>query len=244
LIKKIFFAGEHMVCYRDKAIISGSFGTIAVLDTMGLDIKKQINIGISDDPAGMTVANGKLYVAVAGLPYGIDIVSIIDLNTFQPIKTIDFMQGPMSIKSDADGNVILISPSETFTDPFLQPGGINIINSKTDSVMFISTVHPLTTDDSTLPSAVYGTRLYYFDEAHSLVYYDLISRRATHFFSNRPPFNHPSCITIDSSTGEIFITDVKNGDENGILYAFDKNGQSKFVTDTEINPTQVVISNN
>ena len=243
LIKRIFFAGEHIMFYRDEAFISGSFGTIAVLDTVGLYIKKRINTGSRDDPTGLTVANGKLYVAIPGLPYGTDMVSIIDLNTLQLIKTIDFMQGPMSIKSDAGDIVILLSSSETSVDPFLQPGGISVINSKTDSVIFISQAHPLTTDDSELPAALYGNRLYYFDRAGRLICYDLISRLPMYFISNRVSFSHPSCITVDSLTGEIFTADVKNGDEKGLLYAFDKNGKSKFVTNTEINPTQIVITN-
>jgi YVTN family beta-propeller protein len=67
LIKHINFPGGHIAFYKGDAFVTGNDSTVAVIDTATLTITKSINIGNNSYPAGLAVANGKLYVAVPGL---------------------------------------------------------------------------------------------------------------------------------------------------------------------------------
>jgi len=85
-------------------------GYLARIDKRTLEIDKQIKVG--DNPEGVKISNGKLYVANSGglnYPNNEKTVSVIDLNSFTFIKDIEVLLNPTIIESDRFGDLYVVS---------------------------------------------------------------------------------------------------------------------------------------
>jgi YVTN family beta-propeller protein len=244
VIKHITFPGGHIAFYKGDAFVAVDDSTVAVIDTATLTITKRINIGNYSYPAGLAVANGKLYVAVPGLPDGTDnIVSVIDLSTLTEIKTIDVIHGPIGMAADANGHIIILSPfdDDDFASPFQFAGGLTVIDSQSDRVTFTSQTQPPINNYSNIPITVLGDFAYYFNASNLLIAFNTKTYASTAFVTDHTSFTSPSCLAVNPATGEVFVGDAKNTASNGLLYAFDKNGKLEYTITTGINPVQIVL---
>jgi YVTN family beta-propeller protein len=244
LIKHINFSGGHIAFYKGNAFVTGNDSTVAVIDTATLTITKSINIGNNSYPAGLAVANGKLYVAVPGLPDGTDnIVSVIDLSTLTVTKTIDVIHGPIGMAADANGHIIILSPfdDDDFASPFQFAGGLTVIDSQTDRVTFTSQAQPPINNYSNIPITVLGDVAYYFNAGNLLIAFNTKTYASTAFITDHTLFTSPSCLAVNSVTREVFVGDARNTLSNGLLYAFDKTGKLEYTITTGINPAKIVL---
>jgi YVTN family beta-propeller protein len=245
LIKHINFSGGHIAFYKEDAFVTSNDSTIAVIDTATLTITKSINIGNNSYPAGLAVANGKLYVAVPGLPDGTDnIVSVIDLSTLTVTKTIDVIHGPIGMAVDANGHIIILSPfdDDGFAGPFSFVGGMTVIDSRTDLMTFTSQVQPPINNYANIPITVQGDFAFYFNANNKLIAFNMKTHACTTFVTDNTSFTSPSCLAVNPVTGEVFVGDAKNTISNGSLYAFDKKGKLEYTITTGINPAQIVLA--
>lgn len=93
-----------------KAYISCYDGYVDVLDTISLTIETRIPVG--QNPEGLAVSNGKLYVANSGglnYPNVDSTVSVIELSNNQELTRITVGKNPGSVCVDAQGDVYVIS---------------------------------------------------------------------------------------------------------------------------------------
>ena len=229
---------RSIVFYKNKAFISSFDGTVAVLDTASLTFDKFIKVG--RNPEQMVIANDKLYVANSG---GLDYlnpdktVSVIDLTTLAESKKIEVAVNPTTIAADEFGDVYVIAYGTYPSTPKL-----TIIDNKTDKVKS-------TTDIDAgygTPFLVNGDVAYYYTSLNKINVYDVKTEAVTKdsFISDGTALAIPYALAIDSTTGELFVTDALSySGVNGLLYAFDKNGKKEYTITTGINPGTIILVN-
>ena len=96
--------------YGSNAFITCFDGYVDVLDTATLTITKRIKVG--ENPEGLSISNGKLYVANSGglnSPNVDSTVSVINLSSFAEVKKITVGKNPGSIVTDSQGDVYVIA---------------------------------------------------------------------------------------------------------------------------------------
>ncbi|OOQ62123.1 YncE family protein [Mucilaginibacter pedocola] len=230
-----------IVFNKNKAFISTYDGKVAVLDTASLAVEKFINVG--RNPEQMVIANGKLYVANSG---GLDsftaigpdkTVSVIDLATLTETKKIEVGLNPINIAADAYGDVYVISYG---TDYPAKPV-LTIINNSTDVVKSSASIDAGYAADF----VVNGDLAYYITDAGKVKVYDVktdvVSKE--NFISDGTALVLPYALAIDSTTGELFVTDAVSYGSNGALYAFDKTGKKEYSFTVGINPGSIAFVN-
>jgi YVTN family beta-propeller protein len=228
---------RFVVFNKNKAFISSYDGTIAVLDTATLTVDKYITVG--RNPEQMVISNGKLYVANSG---GLDYVnpdktvSVIDLTTLTEIKKITVALNPVNIAADAYGDVYVISYGTYPSIPQL-----TIINNVTDVVRSSGDFDA----GYATPLVVNGDLAYYISSANKVKVYNVKTDLSVrdNFVTDGTVITTPFGITVNITTGELFITDALNYNSNGTLFAFDKNGKKEYSTTVGINPGSIAIVN-
>ena len=239
LIKKIdIYQPRSVVFYKSNAFVTSYNGTVSVIDTTSLAITKTINVGRS--PEQMVISNGKLYVANSG---GLDYpnfdktVSVIDLNTLTETKKIPVTDNPISITADSYGNVYVLSAGNY--DKVL--AGITIINNATDVVKSQSDL----TLGYNIPLTANGDYVYYPTADNKIAMYNAKTQtlERANFITDGTAITAPYAITVDSITGEVFISDAKDYSSNGTVTAFDKTGKKKYAIETGVNPGKIALVN-
>ncbi len=114
---------------------------IAVVDILKKNIVARINVGTG--PEGCALVGNKLYVANTSWDYGTfdflqGTVSVIDINTYKVIKTINTDKNPQSIIAFPAGNEVHVVCTGNNGGPDSDDGKINIIDTGSDTI--ISTI--------------------------------------------------------------------------------------------------------
>ena len=118
--------------YDGKAYVTCYDGYVDVIDTSSLEIEQRIQVGTN--PEGITVANGKLFVANSGglnFPNVDSTVSVINPITSMEIMKITVGLNPGSIITDVQGDVYVI----TRGDYASIPSRMHRINSASNVVL-------------------------------------------------------------------------------------------------------------
>lgn len=228
---------RSIVFYKNKAFISSFDGTVAVLDTASLTFDKFIKVGRNPDQ--LVIANDKLYVANSG---GLGAtpdktVSVIDLKTLTETIKIEVALNPTTIATDAYGDVYVISYGTYPSTPKL-----TIIDNKTDKVKSTKDIDA----GYGTPFLVNGDVAYYYTSLKKINVYDVKTEIITkdNFVSDGTALVIPYALAVDNATGELFVTDALSySGVNGLLYAFDKNGNKEYSITTGINPGSIVLVN-
>jgi hypothetical protein len=267
LIKQVSFAissiidfdsrqPRNIAFYKENAFIANRDGTIAVMDTATLTIKKNIIASNFVTLEGLVVANDKLYVAGYGFGLG-NTVSVLDLTTLTRIKDLIFIPGPVGMAADAYGNVYAVSVFDddfiysyplppNYPGPFTFAGGMTVINSKTDLVTSFSQAQP-PINSINLPISVQGDSVYYITSNNKVAVYNSKTQTpvTASFITDGTSFNYPNSIAVNHATGEVFIgDDAKDFVSKGTLYAFDKTGKLEYKITTGVNPVKILLLNN
>ncbi len=236
---------RNIAFYKGSAYISCYDGTVAVMDTLTFSIKATIALPGCFYQEGLVAANDKLYVADTGL--GItNTVSVIDLATNKEIKKITVIPDPVSLAADNYGNVYVLS---SYTDDFqnynISPGGLTIIDSKTDNVKpnpIPGTGH---TEKSSIPITVNGDLVYYATGDNKIAVYNAKTQvpMSTSFVTDGTSIQYPYSIAVNAATGEVYIGDAKDRVSNSSIDVFDKAGKLEYVFATGINPVKIKLLN-
>jgi len=239
LIKQITLnQPRSVVFYNSNAFVTSYNGTVSVIDTTALTINKTITVG--DDPEQMVISNGKLYVANSG---GLDptpgtTVSVIDPVGLTVTKTISgVLADPVTLAADNYGHVYALSLGNFST---VGPG-MTIISNTTDAVTSTSAVNL----SFNIPIVVNGDFAYYFTADNKIAVYNTKTQTLAqaNFITDGTTITTPYAITVDSISGEVFVTDAKDYSSNGTLYAFDSTGKKEYTLVTGINPGKVALVN-
>jgi YVTN family beta-propeller protein len=226
---------RYIVFDKKKAYISSYDGTVAVMDTATLQIEKFIKVG--RNPEQMAVSNGKLYVANSGgldYPNYDNSVSVIDLASETEIKKIEVVINPRVVAADAYGDVYVISTGNYGN----VKSSMAIISSNTNEVKKQS-------EFSGGSMAINGDQAYITASGGKIKVYNVKTEtlEKENFIEDGTKISSVYGVTVDSITGEVFVTDAKNYVTKGEVTCFDSTGTKKYTIQTGINPNKVVFVN-
>lgn len=235
---------RSLASYNGKVYISLYDGHVARLDTSTLTIEKTIQVG--SNPEGITIANNKIYVANSGGMSAVpdSTISVIDLATFTELRKIKVVIDPVVLKSDAYGDLYVISMGNYSTIPYSFQ---RVEAATTEKVTAIADVkaYNLTIDGDN--AYIYN---YEYDANYNVVnktysIYDVKNEKVlkANFIASTDVAKTPYSIDVNPLTKDIFIgeTDFKN---TGKMYCFAPDGTFKYSFPTGVNPVKTVFMSN
>ncbi|WP_343632245.1 YncE family protein [Fluviicola sp.] len=228
---------RYITFYGPKAYITCYDGFVDVLDTASLSITNRIQVGAN--PEGLTVSNGKLFVANSGglnFPNVDSTVSVIDLGSLQEITRITVGKNPGSIQTDPGGDVYVI----TRGDYASIPSRMHRINANTNTL-----AQSFTFDASGISR---------FTNNFLISYHDFSSgnNRIALFDTNTETIVNPQYISTSgiqtlygiyysNITNKVYCLDAKNYTVTGQVHVFSANGNFETSYNVGLNPTSILI---
>jgi len=221
---------RNIVFYKNKALISSFDGTVAVLDTASLIIDKYITVG--RNPEQMAIVGDKLYVANSG---GLDFdnpdktVSVVDLTTFTETKKITVGLNPQYVAADKYGDIYVLATGN-YTDI---PSTMTIIDSQTDEVKSQSAFAAGSID-------IVGDYAY-IGAGKAVLVYNVKTEKIEkeNFVTDGTSLDYTYGVTVDETSGEIFVANLITSSINGEIICFDKNGKKRYSIKKGINPKRI-----
>lgn len=228
---------RYIAFHGPKAYITCYDGFVDVLDTASLSITTRIPVGAN--PEGLTVSNGKLFVANSGglnFPNVDSTVSVIDLGSLQEITRITVGKNPGSIQTDPSGDVYVI----TRGDYASVPSRMHRINAGTNALA------------QSFPFDAGGISL--FNNNFLISYHDFSSgnNRIALFDTNTETIVNPQYIPTSgiqtlygvyysNITNKVYCLDAKNYTVTGQVHVFSPNGIFETSYNVGLNPTSILI---
>lgn len=228
-LAQISLSGARCIVADGDYVYVTSFygGSVAKIDTTSLEVVASVET--ADNPEGMAILNGKLYVANSGYGFG-NTVSKIDLAKFVKEADITVPTNPVELYTDGEGLYLLCSGA--YTEDYLaykeNPAVYEIAaDGKTTKIA-----------DATI-ATIGGGNLYlinnnYFS-ATGITYskYDLAKKEVSAWTLSNLPFS-PYAMSVNPSNGDVYITShsskevddyvVADYDSNGYTLRYDANG--------------------
>ncbi|MGC9151592.1 MAG: YncE family protein [Microbacter sp.] len=228
---------REIAFYQNKAYVCSFDSSVVRIDTASLTVDAMTKAG--SNPDGICVANGKLYVSNSGglnYPNYSNTVSVIDLATFKPVKTITVLVNPFLLKTGNDKKVYLLSRGNYGS---IQ-GALQQIDPSTDVV---TATYP---NSAAVDFAISGSKLYYCNydygtKQSSVKVMDLTTGVAADFISDGTSIPLASGIAVDDATGNVYIaSSATDYVSNGTVYCFDSTGKKLFSFAVGVNPWKMV----
>ena len=206
-------------------------GKVVEVDTTNLAITREVVVGYQ--PEEMVIKDGKLYVANSGgyrFPDYDRTVSVIDLKTFQVIKTIDVAINLHHMKLDRYGRIYVSSRG----DYYGTGSNVFVIDTQTDRVtgsLGIAASEMCLSGDSIYMTSVEWS---YVTESNTITYalYDVKQNKmvSRNFITDgtEAEIAIPYGVTVNPETKEIFVTDAKSYVVPGYLYCFSPEGKKRW----------------
>lgn len=206
-------------------------GAVYKVDTATLKIEGKCLVGYQ--PEEMVVQDGKIYVANSGGYRGMNkalgydrTVSVIDINSFKVVNTIDVAPNLFRIRNDKYGKLYVASQgNRNDIDP-------NIYVIDNEKVVDALNIPSMTFD-------IHGDSLVCFSKVKGETNFKVVDIRTNKVINNNfitfptdYPIETPYALTIHPITGDIYVMDATNYVSSGKLYCFDRNGKYKWHTET------------
>lgn len=220
-------------------------GYVARIDTATLAVKDTCVVGYQ--PEEMVVVGNKLYVANSGgyrYPNYDRTVSVIDINSFKVIKTIDVAINLHRLELDRYGNIYVSSRGDYYSIP----SDTYIIDSATDKVtckLGLPNSEMALSGDSLY---VYSTEWSYLTNSNTITY-ALVNTKTKQIVTRNfitdgteKEITIPYGVAINPETKEIFVTDAKDYVSPGVLYCFSPEGKKKWSVVTGDIPAHIVFT--
>ncbi|MDM8337155.1 YncE family protein [Mediterranea massiliensis] len=206
-------------------------GKVVEIDTTDLSITREVVVGYQ--PEEMVITDGKLYVANSGgyrYPNYDRTVSVVDLQSFQVIKSIDVAINLHRMELDRFGRIYVSSRGDYYgigSDVF-------VIDSHTDQV--IGSLGVAASEMHLCGDSIYMTSVEwsYVTESNSIGYaiYDVVWQKiVSHNFitdGTDKEIEIPYGVAVNPETKEIFVADATNYVTPGYLYCFSPDGKKKW----------------
>jgi len=247
-IKRLSIANEEgrarqprRIAFSDGyAYVSCFDGTLIEIDTTTLEITRTVTLGRNPDHIAIT--NGKAYISNSGgldYPYYDATVSVVDLATMTELKRITVGQNPGCIEASERGDIYVISRGDYDLNDY------TLLKIDTD----IDTVIRTFTDIHPLNFCIVGNTMYMYnynftDGSYWVKTFDCLTDRITN--DNLLPeglsLTTPYSITVDPSSGEIFLTDANTFVLFGHLICINADGTLRYIiNEIGLNPNGVLI---
>ena len=221
-------------------------GYVARVDTAALVVKDTCVVGYQ--PEEMVIVDDKLYVANSGgyrVPDYDTTVSVIDLNTFTVINTIDVAINLHRMEVDNYGKIYVSSRGDyydTYSETF-------VIDSSTDEVIKELPLLPNTEMTICRDSLyVYSTEWSYYTNDYTVSYaiYNVkkekVDTRSFITDGTDEDIQIPYGIAVNPETNEFFVTDAKDYVTPGTLYCFSQEGKKKWSVTTGDIPAHIAFT--
>ena len=225
----------------------GPVGYVAKIDTASLKVVATCAVGYQ--PEEMVITNGKLYVANSGcyrMPEYDHTVSVIDLDSFQKIRTIDVAPNLHRMELDAYGNIWVSSRGDYYDIPSM----VYIISTASDDVT--EAMELLACSEMTLC----GDSLYVLNNIWSYitqtsdVSYSLVDVKTHQILTRRlvtdgtdAQFQAPYGIAVNPLTREFYITDARDHITPGRIYCYSPEGRLRWQYNTGDIPSRIAFTN-
>lgn len=220
-------------------------GKVVEVDVNTLQITREVVVGYQ--PEEMVIVNGKLYVANSGgyrFPNYDRTVSVVDLNTFQVVNTIDVAINLHRMELDNSGNIYVSSRGDyygTGSDVF-------VIDSRTEQVTGHLGVaaSEMCIDDGIL--YMISTEWNYVTGSNAIGFarYDTQTRQLIpgNFITDgtEKDIRLPYGLAVNPETKEIFVSDATNYVTPGYLYCFSPEGRLRWKVRTGDIPAHFAFS--
>ena len=216
---------RYLTHHNNKVYVTLFDGYVARIDTTAMTLEQEVKVG--DNPEQLVAANNKLYVANSGgmnFPNYGKTVSVIDLNSFTVVKTLDVGSNPQYITTNSSGNAVYLISTGDYS-----PGSniLQRINTSTDAVIRVDGLNAswmsMGADDklyiiSTEYDAMWNMTAKYF------VYDTRNQKLIGDFITDGTNIPNPYHISADKVSGTVYIGSsdyVSRGD----IYVFSAEGK-------------------
>lgn len=239
-IKAISLLGKSprsIVFYQDKAYVSCLDGDVVRIDTATLEVDLTAHSGAN--PEGLCISNGKLYVTNSGgyNPTFDSTMTVFDLSTMTPIKTIKVGLNPYKVYSD-DNQTIYVCCRGNYNSV---KATMSSIDATTDQI-----THTWTDVQNFL---IYQDKAYVYTIDYNYVnpnpvkVIDLTNpdAPAVNFITDGTNITMPYGLAVNPLNGDIYISDAHDFTVTGDVYCFDQNGKKKFSFSAGLNPSNILI---
>lgn len=226
----------------DKAYVSSYAGPIQIdpearpgkvveFDTNTLQITREVVVGYQ--PEDMVISNGRLYVANSGgyrYPNYDRTVSVIDLESFQVVNTIDVAINLHRMEMDSRGNIYVISRGDYYGNS----SDIYVIDSATETVtgnLGVSASQMWIDDDLLY---IISSEWSYTDTDNKVSYliYNTAQGKVVseNFITDgtEADIRMPYGIAVNPETKEIYVSDATDYVTPGYLYCFSPEGKKQW----------------
>lgn len=225
------------VGYKNKVMVSSYDGTVAVIDTTSLQIEKFITVG--SNPENMVISGDKLYVVNSGglNPVFDSTVSVIDLNSFTETEKITVGTNPSFITADDNGFLYIACTGNYFDIP------ASLVKLHTGTKEIVKTADTAVGKIFYHDGLLYATGGYFGSSNLRTLNTEDFSQTRDNFITDGTKVTIPYGLKIDSETGDVYLTDVKDFTSSGEVFCFDKNGKKKlsFSVSPGVSPHAIAI---
>ena len=221
-------------------------GYVAKIDTASLQIVDTCTVGYQ--PEEMVISNGKLFVANSGACRDQDYehtVSVVDLESFQELRTIDVAPNLHRMEIDAYGNIWVSSRGDYYDIP----STVHVVDSERECVVDVMDL--LTCSDMTICGDtlyVLGNNWSEFTQS-STVSYALVDVKFRQIVTRKfivdgtdTFMENPYAIAVNPQSHEFYVTDAFDGVTPGKIYCYSPEGRLKWTETTGFIPSRIVFT--
>ncbi|MCO6025368.1 YncE family protein [Prevotella cerevisiae] len=221
IIKTVQFKGNcsprSIVTDGTNVYYSAYSGKVYKMSTTNYAITDSVQVG--DHPEGLAIADDKIYVANSDYELiGSNTVSVIDKASFKKTKDIVVVLDPYDQMIAVGDKVFFISNMD------YSGNQLQVIDANTDKATHIASATVMAYDQ--MSNSLVCIYALYSAPSVSYFRYDISTGKTTTFTGtdlNKMP--NPGQVSIDPSTGDIYMVDTEKYLAPCSIYVFDKNGK-------------------
>lgn len=224
--------------YESNIYVTSYDGNVTVIDTTSLEIKKVITVGLNPD--AILVSNDLIWVSNSGglnFPDYDNTISIIDPSTLSETDKIIVGTNPYTLQADSYGDIYVITRGNYGSEKMR----LRIIDSSTRSVKY--TFEEFEAYNFTIEGDT--AYVYHYDymgsNGSSIMMINVKTEQVitSSFITDDTTVETVYGIAADPSSNDVYISDAKGFQGNGVVYRFSNEGKLKATFNVGVNPVSI-----